>query len=272
GPARPIQIGETITGELSSRDSLYADNTYFQLYQFTTTTGREVTIDLSSDDFDPVLIVRGDDLDESIINDDGGPGCAARVSRTFPGRGPYTILVNTTSTPERQTGRFALTVTGGSKTVQESGSSDCNRGGAGGQPAGRRGGELTERGARAARAIAVGETATGRITADAEQHSDNTPVEWWEIQGRAAETVTIDMESDDFDAFLLLRGPGGTSESDDDSGGNCNPRITITFPETGTYRIGANTVSGSARGAYSLSVTRGSRGRSSARCEQSRFR
>ncbi len=77
--------------------------------------------------------------------------------------------------------------------------------------------------------------------------------------------------TDAFDAFLLLRGPGATSESDDDSGGNCNPRITITFPETGTYRIGANTVSGRARGAYSLLVTRGSRERSSARCEQSRF-
>ncbi|MBI1967316.1 MAG: PPC domain-containing protein [Gemmatimonadetes bacterium] len=275
GPARPIQIGETIAGELTSRDSLYPDNTYFQLFQFTTAPAREVTIDLSSDDFDPVLIIRGGDLDESIINDDGGPGCAARVSQTFPGRGPYTILVNTTSTPERQTGRFTLTVASGSKAVQESGSSDCDRTGAGGQPTGRRGGGLTERGTPgrgAARAIAVGETATGRITADAERHSDNTPVEWWAIQGRAGETVTIDMESDDFDAFLLLRGPGATSESDDDSGGNCNPRITITFPETGTYRIGANTVRGSARGAYSLSVTRGSRGRSSARCEQSRFR
>jgi hypothetical protein len=156
--------------------------------------------------------------------------------------------------------------------VQETGSSDCDRG----RPAATEGRtrELTERPTRRGptRTISVGETVSGRITDDAEMHSDNTPVDWWEIEGREGQTVTIDMESDAFDAFLLLRGPGATSESDDDSGGNCNPRITITFPETGTYRIGANTVSGRARGAYSLLVTRGSRERSSARCEQSRFR
>ena len=127
------------------------------------------------------------------------------------------------------------------------------------------------RGGTAARPITVGQAVTGRITSSSEKHSDGTPVEWWEIAGRSGETITVDMESDDFDAFLLVRGPGGTSEFDDDGGGNCNPRITITFPQTGTYRLGANTVSASARGAYSLSVTRGSRQRSSARCDSSRF-
>src|SRR6266571_4556258 len=95
-----ISIGQTITGNLTGSDSLYPDTTYYKMYQFTTTPGQEITIDLSSSDFDPVLIVRGEGLAQSIVDDDGGPGCAARVSQAFLARGPYRILVNTTNTPE----------------------------------------------------------------------------------------------------------------------------------------------------------------------------
>src|SRR6266702_2634669 len=131
GPRAPvpiIRVGETVNGALTSSDSLYPDNSYFKFYQFTAPGPRDtVSIDLSSDDFDPVLIIRGADLDNSIINDDGGPGCYARVSRAFPSTGPYRILVNSTSSPERQTGRFSLSITDGSKPVQEgsAATADC---------------------------------------------------------------------------------------------------------------------------------------------------
>ena len=52
-----IRVGQTVTGSLTSADSLYPDTTYYKAYQFIPTLGREVTIDLSSSDFDPVLIV-----------------------------------------------------------------------------------------------------------------------------------------------------------------------------------------------------------------------
>ena len=120
-----INIGQTLNGTLTSSDSLYPDNSYFKFYSFTAPSG-PVTIDLSSDDFDPVLIVRGADLDASVINDDGGPGCSARISRSFPSRGPYRILVNTTSDPEKQIGQFSLSITQGTKTVQlTEGNADC---------------------------------------------------------------------------------------------------------------------------------------------------
>lgn len=271
GAIRTLRPGETVTGTLTSNDSLYPDNTYYQLFRFSPTPGQELTLDLSSDDFDPVLIIKGPEFIRDLVDDDGGPGCAARVSRAFREGGPYTVLVNTTTTPERQTGSYSLTLSTGRKTVQEreQASSDCDRGR---ENADNSGANIPERGTPAGtRTIGVGETVNGRITADADRHSDGTPVDWWDIEGRAGETVTIDMESDTFDAFLLLRGPASTMESDDDGGGNCNPRITFTFPQRGTYRIGANTVSSRARGPYSLTVTRGSRGRSSAACQTTRF-
>jgi len=272
GAAIPmVQIGQTINGTLSSSDSLYADNTYFKFYQFSPPAGQAVTIDLSSNDFDPVLIIRGDDLGSSIINDDGGPGCSSRVSRVFPSRGPYRILVNTTATPARQTGSFTLSITQGTQTVQDPGNADCQSpqgnttggGGAGGS------GSV---GGSSERSIDVGQTQQGNLsTGDVLLNSDSTYAQAWSIQGRAGQTITIDLESDAFDSYLFLRGPGisgGRDFQDDDSGGNCNARLTATFPQTGEFEIVVNTQEHYRTGAFSLSVTSGSKPKSVARCNR----
>jgi trypsin-like peptidase/pre-peptidase len=259
-PAPSIRVGEAINGTLTSNDSLYPDNSYFKYYQFTAPAGRSVTIDLSSDDFDPVLIIRGPDLDNSIINDDGGPGCYSRVSRTFPSTGPYRILVNTTNTPERQTGRFSLSITEGAKSIQEgsAATADCRSGRT-----------------ASTHSIDVGQTQQGNLTrTDIVLESDTTYAQAWTIQGRAAQTITIDLESDTFDSYLFLRGPGiggGRDFQDDDSGGNCHARLTATFPQSGEYEIVVNTAGGDhyVTGAFTLSVTSGSKPKSVAQCHRS---
>ena len=269
-PATSIRVGETINGTLTSSDSLYPDNSYFKFYQFTAPAGQPVTIDLASDDFDPVLIIRGSDLDNSIINDDGGPGCYARVSRTFPSTGPYRILVNTTNTPERQTGRFSLSITEGSKPVQEgsAATADCqttsaaSTSGGGGAGAG-----------SATHSITVGQTQQGSLTRnDVLLEHDTTFAQPWTIQGRAGQTISIDLESDAFDSYLFLRGPGiegGRDFQDDDSGGNCHARLTATFPQNGEYEIVVNTAGEHyATGAFTLSVTSGSKPKSVAQCRR----
>lgn len=269
-PATPIRVGETINGTLSSSDSLYPDNSYFRFYQFTAPSG-PVTIDLSSDDFDPVLIVRGSDLDQSIINDDGGPGCSSRVSRTFPSRGPYRILVNTTANPERQTGRFSLSITEGTKPVQEQGNTDCTPPQRP-NPTSGGGGNNNVSGA-ATHSISVGQTQQGSLSrSDVLLNSDSTYAQAWSIQGRAGQTVTIDLESDAFDSYLFLRGPGvsgGRDFQDDDSGGNCHARLTATFPQNGEYEIVVNTADKYATGSFTLSVTNGSKPKSVTRCSRS---
>ncbi len=265
GPRAPIstiRVGETVNGSLTSSDSLYPDNSYFKFYQFTAPAGRPVTIDLSSDDFDPVLIVRGDDLDASIINDDGGPGCYSRIARTFPSTGPYRILVNTTSSPERQTGRFSLSITDGSKPVQEgsAATADCQSA----SPSSSAGAST------ATHAIAMGQTQQGTLTRnDVLLTSDSTYAQPWTIHGTSGATITIDLESDAFDSYLFLRGPGiagGRDFQDDDSGGNCHARLTATFPQTGDYEIVVNSADHYATGAFTLSVTSGSKPKSVARC------
>lgn len=263
-----IRVGETVTGSLTTNDSLYPDNSYFKFYQFTATAGQVITIDLSSDDFDPVLIVRGEDLDTSIINDDGGPGCSARISRSFASSGPYRILVNTTADPEKQTGRFSLSIVEGGKPVQEPrGDADCEPPQRPTHTAAATTADTT------AHVIAIGQAQRGSITrSDFLRTTDSTYAQAWAIQGRAGTTITIDLESDAFDAYLFLRGPGitgGRDFQDDDSGGNCNARLTATFPQTGEYEIVVNTADHYATGTFSLSVTSGSKPKSVARCNRS---
>src|SRR6266508_2260627 len=63
----------------------------------------------------------------------------------------------------------------------------------------------------------------------------------WTIGGTAGQTVTVDLESDEFDPYLFVAGPGiAEPMQDDDSGGNCNARVTLTFPRAGEYLVVVN--------------------------------
>ena len=122
--------------------------------------------------------------------------------------------------------------------------------------------------------IDVGQTQQGSLTRnDVLLDSDTTYAQAWTIQGRASQTITIDLESDAFDAYLFLRGPGvagGRDFQDDDSGGNCNARLTATFPQSGEYEIVVNTAGQHyMTGAFTLSVTSGSKPKSLAACHRS---
>src|SRR5256712_2246324 len=224
--AHAIRVGQTLPGQLTTSDSLYPDTTYYQFWQFSPQARQQVTIDLASDEFDPVLILRG--LDTTVVNHHGGPGCNARVSLAFPETGPYTILVNTSSEPPRQTGRFTLSLSEGHKDRV----SDACRSPRPSRPAASGDGQ-------GAHTIAGGQAIEGVLTGtDHLRPRDSTYSQSWTIAGTAGQVVTVDLESAAFDPYLFVAGPGiGTSLQDDDSGGNCNAPLTPTFPPTGGYVI-----------------------------------
>src|SRR5689334_24447719 len=89
-------------------------STYYQRWYFTTGRNVPITIDLSSDDFDPVLLLSG--LDSTVVDvRHRGPGCTSRISMVFPGPGPYSVVANTSTSPVKQTGRYTLSMTQGLK-------------------------------------------------------------------------------------------------------------------------------------------------------------
>jgi hypothetical protein len=265
-----IQVGRTVTGTLSSTDpEIPADSTYFQRWILPVTAKQTFTVDLESSDFDAYLLLTRGRGDKLVENDDGGGGCHARLVYTTEDDHPLRILVNTASRPPRQTGRFTLRVSAGALPTEPKGNCRLSAG-TGGGGGGGRGADAS----RAERAIGIGQTREGTLTRDdVLLTSDSTYAQAWTIQGRAGQTVTIDIESDVFDPYLFLRGPGvsgGRDFQDDDSGGNCNARLTTTFPQAGEYEIVVNSTGAKyATGRFSLSVTTGSKPKSVARCNRS---
>ncbi|WOD37667.1 pre-peptidase C-terminal domain-containing protein [Nodosilinea sp. E11] len=74
------------------------------------------------------------------------------------------------------------------------------------------------------------------------------------FEGTAGQTMTITLDSTDFDPVLTLRDAEGTEIAfNDDFGGTLNSKITITLPADGTYTVVARSFSGQG-GDYDLVV------------------
>jgi len=67
--------------------------------------------------------------------------------------------------------------------------------------------------------------------------------------------VTIDVVSDDFDGYAIVRSESGqVLYRDDDSGGNANPRIVFTAERSETLELVVTTYSAETIGGYSVSI------------------
>jgi serine protease Do len=123
------------------------------------------------------------------------------------------------------------------------------------------------------RTVVIGGSVTGSVGKGDALTRDSTYVQSWTLSAEKGQTVTIDLSSTEFDAYVMLRGPGiqGTRDYwDDDSGGLCNARLTVTFPQTGDYEIIVNTAGKLETGAFTLTVASGSKPKSLTRCNRDR--
>ena len=98
------------------------------------------------------------------------------------------------------------------------------------------------------------QTVTGRLDQNSAVLEDSGRYyETHTFEGKAGEPLTIELTSDDFDAYLILLSPTEEiiAENDDGAGGT-NAGIVITLPIKGTYTIVANTYQVGAIGDYQL--------------------
>jgi outer membrane protein assembly factor BamB len=110
--------------------------------------------------------------------------------------------------------------------------------------------------------ISIGQTVNGNLTTNACPLGDGTFYDPYSFSGTAGQRVAVSMTSSQFDTFLILNRPdGSTLTIDDDGGGGTNSRIPpgsgfITLPVTGTYTIWANAFDSSdTTGTYSLTLS-----------------
>ncbi len=77
----------------------------------------------------------------------------------------------------------------------------------------------------------------------------------WEVRGRTGQTRTIDLRSEEADFALILMG-SDLLLVDEDGGGACHDRITVTFRNEETYRVVVtNEARDGATGSYTLRMS-----------------
>lgn len=104
--------------------------------------------------------------------------------------------------------------------------------------------------------VAIGDVVQGVIAEDdAYSATRGAPADFFRIELGAGQSLTAELTSDAFDAYLLIVGPTGqVLMQDDDGAGALNSRASISAPRSGLYTIIATTWD-SGGGEYTLSIT-----------------
>ena len=213
-----LEIGSETTGELSEADYV-ADGRRVRAYSFEGPQGAPVTIDLISDDFDSYLYLLGPDGHEVESDDDSGGAWHARISTFLSEGGRYTVVVSSLS---GSTGAFTLRT---DDQQHPPASGDCGGGGFANE-------ELLAvlTGLESSGSLTLGDEVTGTLGEGSPQRPDGSYAAAYEIAGTPGETVVVDLTSRAFDTLLYVVDPRGENyTSDDDSGGACNSRISVTL-------------------------------------------
>ena len=201
---------------------LESDNSFFDAYTFDAQQGQQISIDMVSQDLDAYLILLDPNGQDIAQDDDGGNGTNARLVTTATSSGTYTVLANSYAVGE--VGEYRLQV-----SANNSSSANTRL-------------LLQEEGYLGQGALVL--------------QSDGSLYQEHSFHGEAGQQVTVTMESDEFDTYLILVGPDEqVIEQNDDIGpSNFNSAITVTLPTTGTYRAIANAYDSTGRGRYSIRV------------------
>lgn len=82
-------------------------------------------------------------------------------------------------------------------------------------------------------------------------------VDEFHFTGRARQRVTIDLDSSDFDTYVIVRGPNLNEENDDRGDGSTNSRVELELPVNGTYYVAVTSYTVGETGRYTVRVDTG---------------
>ena len=108
--------------------------------------------------------------------------------------------------------------------------------------------------------LRLGSDVTGTLRPGDDRLDSGEYRDLYEFEGRAGQQIGLRLSSDDFDPYLMVRGPGDFSEDNDDaSEADRNALLNLRLPADGTYRITATSYESGERGTYHLSLIGGRR-------------
>ena len=230
-PPEPLAFNTPVVGRLEEGDNvLQIDNSFFDAYIFEGEAGQQVTILMESNDIDPYLILLGPSGEFAAEDDDSGGNFNAAIDLRLPESGTYLLLANSYQAGESGTYQLAAQTQGGNVVDRRP------------VPPPTTGLILEERGE-----LSHGDTVLP---------ADGSLYDRYQFFGQAGQEVTIDLESVEFDTYLILVDDSDNSiaQNDDIVQGNTNSRIVVTLPQTGNYSIIVNAFDSTGRGRYVLRV------------------
>lgn len=226
-----LRPGSEVAGALTPGDDRLDSGEYRDLFEFEGRAGQQIGLRLSSDDFDPYLMVRGPGAFSEDNDDASDADRSAVLNLRLPADGTYRITA--TSYERGEQGRYQLSLIGGSIAVPRTDDAE---------PTGGRLGTGTTR----------GQLARGDQTLSSGEYVDR-----YTLPVRRGQTYDLALSASGFDSYLLVRGPGGLSEdNDDDPGqrGTRDSRLRFTAPADGEATVAATSYAAGETGSYVLTL------------------
>ena len=226
-----LRPGSEVAGTLRPGDERLDSGEYRDLFEFEGRAGQQIGLRLTSDDFDPYLMVRGPG-DFSEDNDDASEADrSALLNLRLPTDGRY--LITATSYESGEQGAYRLSLIGGSIAVPQDGVTEV----AGG-------------------VLSTGPT-RGRLASGDQTLSSGEYVDRYILPVRQGQAYELTLSGSGFDPYLMVRGPGGLSEDNDDDPaqrGTQDSRIRFTAPADGEATVAATSYAAGEAGTYVLNL------------------
>ena len=102
------------------------------------------------------------------------------------------------------------------------------------------------------------QTYTGTLGPGSRQRPENAPYDAYDVTLAQGQKVSVRLNSDAFDTYLIVSGPGSERYENDDYDGSTGASfVEFVAPVAGTYAIWASAYDASGEGVYTLVVTPG---------------
>jgi len=204
-------------GSLSRSDSTRSNDSFQDSYTFTASRGDSAVIDLRSGEFDTYLRVRAPSGEEFVNDDYESSFDRSLLSLSLSETGVYDVLVSSFDSGE--TGGYTVAIETDNSTES------------------------------------INQQINGTLAAGDNTYDDGEYVDSYTFQGRPGQSVSVDLQSDNFDTYLILRGPNGERESNDDFESTTRSRIETQLSDSGTYEVFVTSFAAAETGDYSLRIS-----------------
>ena len=218
-------------GRLQNGDNTLESGEYVDYFEFEGEPGQRVTVELTSNDFDTYLVLVGPSI---FLENDDADGSLDRSHLQFDSTDAGLYTIGVTSFAPREEGDYQINVsaiTPSDSNIRE------NR-------------DITS--------LRFGQITSGELSQDDALSNDRDNArkyhDIYAFEANANQEVSVDLQSNNFDTYLILETPSGERYQNDDFERIGRSFLELTAPESGRYRVIVTSYNTGGTGAYELLV------------------